>query len=198
MSKKFFALICIFIFPLVFSCHTAIHVPVPGETAVKIDNIYTEYYNIAENYMSMEKFDKAIEFYDLSMKNKNLYWSALYKKGRAYALAKDYKEARKIYNRLLKRDRTNTDLQVSIAYLYAMEGNYASSVNIYEYLCDKNPENAEILVNFINVLIANSQNDYAEQKFGELKEKFPDNSNIQEFEKIFEEKKDSESDPEKK
>ncbi len=198
MTKKPFALICTFLLPLFFSCHTAIHVPVPGETAVKIDNIYIEYYNIAENYMSMEKYDKAIEFYDLSMKNRTLYWSALYKKGRAYALAKDYKEARKVYNKLLKRDKTNTDLQVSIAYLYAMEGNYASSVNIYEYLCGKNPENAEILVNFINVLIANNQNDYAEQKFGELKEKFPDNSNIQEFEKIFEEKKDSEPEPAKK
>jgi len=84
-SFVFFILPAFFFFS---SCHTAIHVPVPGESQVKINNIYTEYYNIADSYMELEKYDKAIEFYSIALKNKTLFWSAYYKMGRAYALAK--------------------------------------------------------------------------------------------------------------
>ena len=79
-----------------------------------------------------------------------------------------------------------------------MEGNITSAINIYEYLCGKYPENSEILVNFINVLIADKRMDYAKSKFEELKKVFPDNSSIQEFEKVFAEAEDSADDTNKK
>ena len=71
--------------------------PVPGESQVKINNIYTEYYNIADSYMELEKYDKAIEFYSIALKNKTLFWSAYYKMGRAYALAKNFNKFPKNY-----------------------------------------------------------------------------------------------------
>ena len=159
-------------------------VPIPGETETKTNNIYIEYMNIADSYMDLNKYDKAVEFYTYALKNKNIFWTCYYKLGRAYVFAKKYKEARKIYNRLLKRDVNNTDLQISIAYLYAMEGKIESAINIYEYLCGKEQNNADILVNYINVLIAAERMDDAKTKFAELQERFPDNANIENLNKI--------------
>ena len=53
----------VFISLLFFSCNTSAHFPVPGESEVKKNNMYVEYLNIANTYMDLEKFDKAIEFY---------------------------------------------------------------------------------------------------------------------------------------
>lgn len=191
MKYKVFA----FLFSvLLFSCNTTVHIPVPGEPEVIKSNLYIEYQNIADTYMELEKFDKAVEFYKKAKKHKALYWSCLYKMGRAQALAKNYKEARKIYNKLLKRDKENVDLQVSIAYLYAMEGKLSSAISIYEYLYTKNPGNADILVNYINVLISDEQFEYAKLKFEDLKNNYPDNSSIETFQKKIDEY-DNEKDP---
>lgn len=188
MKRLFCAVFISFIF---FSCNTSAHFPVPGESEVKKNNMYVEYLNIANTYMELEKFDKAIEFYSKAVKYRPLYWTCMYKLGRAQALSKNYKEARKIYNKLLKRDRNNVDLQISLAYLYAMEGKISSSIAIYEYLCSNNPGNADILVNFINVLISDNQIDYAGLKFEDLKNTFPDNENIESFQKKFDEFEDN-------
>ena len=172
------------LFPLIFyACSSSVHLPVPGEDSVKVNNIYIEYMSLGDSYMDLGKYDKAVEYYSYARQNKDLYWTAYYKMGRAYAFAKNYKQARKVYNRLLKRDRSNLELQTSIAYLYAMEGNVSAAVSIYEYLEGQNKENADVLVNFINVLFADGQNDYAKIKLAELKERFPDNTSIAAFDK---------------
>lgn len=195
MKYLYFSLF-IFIF-FVSGCQTMPAVPIPGEIETKTNNIYIEYMNIADSYMELNKYDKAVEFYTYALKNKSIFWTCYYKLGRAYVFAKKYKEARKIYNRLLKRDKNNTDLQISIAYLYAMEGNLEAAINIYEYLCGKEPNNADILVNYINVLVADERMDYAKTKFNELKEHFPDNSNIENLSKVINTEVDENSDSQK-
>lgn len=173
----------IFFSLFVVACSSLNEFGIPGEIEAKRNNIYIEYMNLGDSYFELAKYDKAIEYYNLALKNKEIYWVCYFKLGRTYALAKKYTEARKIYNRLLKRDKNNTDIQISLAYLYAMEGKTDSAISIYEYLCSKEEYNADILVNYINVLILDEQLNYAKSKLTLLKEKFPDNQNIETFEK---------------
>ena len=52
---------------------------------------------------------------------------------------------------------------------------------------NNNTDNSEILVNYINVLIANNNVSEAKNLIVTLKEKFQDNKNIESFEKKIEE-----------
>lgn len=171
---------------LFFSC-ASVHVPIPGETEVKKNNIYVEYMNIADAYNELGKYDKSIVYYNYAMKNKSLRWSAYYKLGRSYAMNKDWLSAQKVYEHLLKRDSENTSLKMSLAYIYAMSGNLDDSEELYRTLYSENPDNSDILVNYINVLFAQNKYDQVRLKLAELKEKFKDNASISSFENKLEE-----------
>lgn len=175
------------LFPLLFFSCASFHVPVPGETVTKKNNIFAEYMNIADAYNDLGKYDKAIIYYRMAKSNKALRWSANYKLAHAYAMNKNWDEALKLYLELYKRDPENTSIQMSVAYIYAMNGKLSSAENIYVSLVEKNPENADVLVNYINVLFAMEKYDDVEKNLAVLKEKFKDNANISSFEKKLEE-----------
>ena len=54
-------IICLFL----ISCVSTI----PGEKAVILQNLSTEYFNIAENYLAQKNYSKAIENYKLSLRS---------------------------------------------------------------------------------------------------------------------------------
>jgi tetratricopeptide (TPR) repeat protein len=90
-------ILCFFYCVCFISCKSTVHLPIPGESTIKQNNIYSEYMSIGDAYLDLEKFDKAITYYQKAMVNKNLYWTAYYKLGRSYALSKKWKEAKKVY-----------------------------------------------------------------------------------------------------
>lgn len=164
------------------SC-ASVRVPVPGEAQIKKNNIYIEYMAIADAYNDLAKYDKAITYYQLAAKNRDLYWTALYKTGRAYAMNKNWAESKKIYQKLLERDADNTVLKMSLAYICAMDGDFEDSEKIYSELWEASKDNQDVLVNYINVLFAREKTEEAASLVAVLKEKFKDNSNIPTFEK---------------
>ena len=91
----FFLFICVFSFS---ACQTMPSVPIPGETETKTNNIYIEYMNIADSYMDLNKYDKAVEFYTYALKNKNIFWTCYYKLGRAYVFAQKYSQLQNTTN----------------------------------------------------------------------------------------------------
>lgn len=181
--KKAF-LLCLISFSVI-SC-ASVHLPIPGETAAFKHNIYTEYYAIADAYYDLAKYDKAVNYYSLSMKNKDLYWSSYYKLAKSYVALSNWNEAEKIFKDLLKRDSSNINLMMSLAYVEAMNNNLVASEKLYQELWTNNPDNADVLSNYINVKIALEKYDDAKELAATLKEKFKDNKNISSFEKYFE------------
>ena len=177
----------IFLLPVIFVSCASLRVPVPGETAVRKNNIFVEYMNIADSYNDLGKYDKAITYYKMAKSNRKLKWTANYKLARAYAMNKNWEEAQKLYLELYRRDPENISIQMSIAYIYAMNGKLPSAETIYSSLVKNNPENADVLVNYINVLFAMERYEEAEANLSVLKEKFQDNTNISSFEKKLEE-----------
>ena len=94
----------------------------PGESEIITTNISSEYFAIADEYLNLKNYQKAVQYYKLAMKNKSLNAAAYYKLARSYALAKDYESAEKCYTKLLSVDPENKDLQISLAYIKGMSG----------------------------------------------------------------------------
>jgi len=178
----------LYIFVCVFlsSCASK-PVPIPGDRTVKINNLYNEYYNIAEIYYSLEKYDKAEVYYKIAMENKNLHWACKYKIAKTYACQSKWKEAASIYQEILKRDSNNYSVKASLAYLYSMQNDNKKSLEIYEELCEIQPDNQEYLENYIAVLIYSKNLELANEKLLILKEKFPDSVNYTKLNSSFEE-----------
>ncbi len=176
----FFAVI---VFSL-FSCKTANQILVPNELNVHRKNIAKEYYNIAEAYSDLKKYDKAISYYKLSMRDSNLYSAAYYKLGRTYVLTEKYSEAEKVFVDLLKSDEENQTFKISLAYIYGKTGKYEKACGLYSSLLETNPDDSTILQNYIYILIAQDNFTEAETQFLILKQKFPELKELEEIQKL--------------
>ena len=163
------------------ACTSQYGINIPGQSGRIIKNLSTEYYNVAEGYMGIKNYSKAAEFYKLSMADKSLRTTAYYKLGRAYALAKDWENALPIYEDLLSRDTENKDLQVSIAYMYAMKGEVDEALKRYGQLSHQHPSDQTLLENYIALLIDSGKGEIAESQLVILKENFPDSTQISTF-----------------
>ncbi len=177
LNLYFFA--CLFLTSaLFFSCQTSNALRVPGESALIVKNISSEYFSIAEAYSNLRNYEKAITYYKLAMKNKSLRLSAYYKLARAYALSKDYENAAKCYKDLLALDPENKDLKLSLAYVKAMSGKTDEAILDYQELSQKYPEDSSVLENYINILLFTEKFEEAKAQCAVLEEKFPDNANL--------------------
>ena len=180
--KKYlgFSTFLVFFTVLLLSCASA-ELRVPGEAKIILKNISIEYYNIAEAYMGVKKYDKAAEYYQLAMRNEELYLLSYYKLARSYALAKNWEEAQKSYEYLLSLDPENTMIKTSLAYITAMSGEIYAAILKYKELLDLNPYDEGLLENYLALLINVGRGEDAEVSFFILKEKFPDNKQISTF-----------------
>lgn len=159
------------------SCGT-FEVTVPGESKVIERNISEEYFIIAEAYKGQSNYTKAIEYYTLALKNKDLHDSAYYQIALCQVYSKNWMNARKSFVKLLKRDPDNATLKMSLAYIEAMNGNLKKASRMYEVICAERPDDSEPLVNYINVLIADGKYLEAKEKLGLLENKFPDEEHV--------------------
>ena len=165
---------------LFFSCVSK-PIPIPGDKAKTINNIYAEYMNIADIYYSLEKYDKALQYYKLSMQNSKLYWAAYYKAAKTYAVQSNWEDALPMYRTLLRRDKENDSLKASLAYIYAMTGELKKAERAYKELIYLQPDNHEYLENLIAVYFAKKQYEDGKRYLDVLIEKFPDSENIAKF-----------------
>jgi len=172
---------------LFFSCSGTAHLPVPGEKNAVESNISVEYYSIASSYEELKNYKKAIDYYNLAKKNKKLRASSEYKIARCYALLKDWDNAQAGFEKILKKDPSNTNIKISIAYIMAMRGDLEASSQLYSILVSENSTDVSILKNYISVLCARGMFDEANVQLAVLKEKFPDDADISGIEKKLQE-----------
>lgn len=179
---------------LLTSCaSTNLSVPVPGQGAIKIRNIYAEYYTLGESYFKLEDYKKAAEYYELAMRKKEQYWAAYYKLAKCYVFTSDWNNALPMYKKILERDPENASLEASLAYIYSMKGEFQNSIQIYEELLLQQPHNQDYLENYLAVMAADDkkfEKKYAEkftQAYETLKEENPENKNLKTFEDKYKE-----------
>lgn len=172
---------------LFFSCSGTAHLPVPGEENAVESNISVEYYSIASSYEELKNYKKAIDYYNLAKKNKKMRASSEYKIARCYALLKDWDNAQAGFEKILKKDPSNTNIKISLAYIMAMRGDLEASSQLYSTLVSENLTDVSILKNYISVLCARGMFDEANVQLAVLKEKFPDDADISGIEKKLQE-----------
>lgn len=172
---------------LFFSCSGTAHLPVLGEKNAVESNISVEYYSIASSYEELKNYKKAIDYYNLAKKNKKMRASSEYKIARCYALLKDWDNAQAGFEKILKKDPSNTNIKISLAYIMAMRGDLEASSQLYSTLVSENSTDVSILKNYISVLCARGMFDEANVQLAVLKEKFPDDADISGIEKKLQE-----------
>lgn len=168
---------------LLLSCSATGGLQVPGEAKRIQNNLFSEYFLVADAYLENKKYDKAIEFYTKALEHPDLADSARYKIAYSHALAENWDKAIPAYTDLLEKDQENMELEKSLAYLYARQGNLAHSAATYRKLTEKNPYDQSLLENFITVLIAGNYLEEAEVALERLKTDFPDNTTAEDLEK---------------
>ncbi len=163
------------------SCTSAdVHI-VPGEKAALDKSITLEYFNIAESYKGLEKYDKAVEYYERAMVNKSLKDSCFYEIAICNVYLKNWNDAVISFRKLLKRDRENSTLKLSLAYIEAVRGNLKQAEKMYEQIIEEFPDELDPKKNYINVLVADKKYDKAEEYLKILEEKYPDDESIESF-----------------
>lgn len=173
MNKLYFLL-----FAFLFLACSSNKIFVPGEKQEKVKNIYVEYYKLADEYLAKENYAKAIEYYNIALNEKSVHNLAYYKLGRAYALNKQYDKALVVFENILKTDENNVNLKSSIAYLVAMKGDSKKASSLYKDLVQQNPKDANLLVNYISILISIEDLETAKINLEYLTETFPDTPQI--------------------
>lgn len=180
--KKFLPIIIFSFCVCLFSCKS-VNSFVPGQKKIQINNLYTEYYNIAETYYSLKNYSKAITYYTLCLENKDLYNASYYKLGLSYAMNKDWSNAQKVFSDIYKKDPKNNSIKSSLAYAYSMNGETKKAEELYFEITQSQSESCEYQENYIAILIQNEKYDLAEEQFSLLKEKFPNSTKISDIEK---------------
>ena len=178
--------VCKFFCPLFSACFLLLACSsndfyVPGEKNQRIEGIYSEYFNIAEEYFALKNYSKALEFYKIARQNKKLKKSAYYNMARCYAFTGEWAESIKIFEIFLKHDPANSNIKASLAYVYAMSGDYETSRRLYEELQISEPDVCDHLENYIMLLFAMEEYQVASVKIKILEEKFPDSEKIKEY-----------------
>ena len=179
--KKLLYIFCIFASLLSFSCSSSGNL-IPGQNKVKLQNIYSEYYNIAEAYFNLKNYSKALTYYNLCLENQTLHNNAYYKSGLCYIYTKKWDEALQIFSELYKNDAENASLKSTLAYINFMKDDKEKAISLYEELYSQYPENMEYLENLIAVYIAKEDNSMVEEKLAVLKENFPSSTKISKIE----------------
>lgn len=143
-----------------------------------------EYFDIAQSYEELKKYDKAIQYYGYASSSEEYKNVCSYRMAYCYAMKKDWGKAGELYSGLLTIDEENVSLQISLAYCYAMGGKLYESAALYEAIVSKNPDLVEGYKNYLSVLIAKDDKEKALEVFALLSEKFPDDESIPKFKDV--------------
>lgn len=176
-SRRFSKFLAGIFFVCLCGCETT-RIYVPGEKKVVIENIYGEYYSIADEYFKMKNYSKAAEFYTKAASSEPLHNAAFFNAARSFALAQKWDEAKKIYLEIEAADGKNFEVKQSLAYVYAMSGDFEKSEEMYKVLIETNPDLSEALVNYTIILLSQEKYEDAKTNLDLLKEKFPDEEKI--------------------
>ena len=190
MIKKFLKITKISLFFISFSffisCQSSSFIP--GQKNIQINNLYIEYFKIADSYYKLQDYTSAAEYYKKAMNSKEIYWDAYYKLAKTYAASTNWDQALFMFVKLQERDPENSGLKASLAYLYSMKGDFIKAKEIYEELLQTEEVNEKYLENYIAILLQNESiylenQSEVELKIETLKQFFPENKNIEIFNK---------------
>ena len=158
---------------LLFSCSSTGNVFADlfsGSAQVSSETLAAEYYDIANAYYDLKKYDKAIEYYEKTqdlLSEENL--TITYNLARIYAMRNMWSDSAIYYERIFSHDQNNTTIGMAYAYVLAKQGKTMEASALYRGFYERNPADKKLLANFILTLLDLDESYEASQLFEELK-----------------------------
>ena len=124
-----------------------------GSAQVSSETLAAEYYDIANAYYDLKKYDKAIDYYEKTqdlLPEENL--TITYNLARIYAIQNKWSSAEQYYSQIFDRDQNNSTIGMAYAYVLAKQGKAMEASALYRGFYERNPADKKLLANFILVL----------------------------------------------
>ena len=157
----------------------------------------TAYFEIAQAYTEISKYDKAAEFYLKAAKDPAHKNAAEYNLARVYGLQGDWEKAKNIFERQYKEAPGNVLIAKAYAYSLAATGDEARACEMYKKLYDEDSENPEAVLNYARILILSKRYDQALSFIEEMKTRFTESSENKAFAELEENIKKAQKEPNK-
>ena len=155
------------------------------------------YFESAQAYTEISKYDKAAEFYLKAAKDPAHKNAAEYNLARVYGLQGDWGKAKNIFERQYKEAPGNVLIAKAYAYSLAATGDEARACEMYKKLYDEDSENPEAVLNYARILILSKRYDQALSFIEEMKTRFTESSENKAFAELEENIKKAQEEPEK-
>jgi len=155
------------------------------------------YFEIAQAYAEVSKYDKAAEFYLKAAKDPAHKNAAEYNLARVYGLQGDWGKAKSILERQYKEAPENVLIAKAYAYSLAATGDEARACEMYKKLYDEDSENPEAALNYARILILAKRYDEALAFIEELKPRFTESTENKAIAELEEKIKKAQEEPEK-
>ena len=133
-----------------------------------------EYYELAEGYADLSKYDKAINYYKKAGQRKEYVNASNYGLARMYAFSAKWDEASKLFSDLYKQDPESTMIASAYAYSLASSGQYDKALSLYDSLYQKNNDDPVLARNYAEMLFISKKYEETLAQITLMKEKFPD------------------------
>ena len=130
------------------------------------------YFDIAQAYTDVSKYDKAGEFYRKTAKDPAHKNAAEYNLARVYGLQGDWAKARPILERQYQEAPGNLLILKAYAYSLAATGDEERACVMYKKLADEDAENPDSAINYGRILVLAKKYDEATALLTELKTRF--------------------------
>ncbi|AIW88956.1 tetratricopeptide repeat domain protein [Treponema sp. OMZ 838] len=155
------------------------------------------YFEIAQAYTEVTKYDKAAEFYLKAAKDPAHKNAAEYNLARVYGLQGDWGKAKNILERQYKDAPGNVLIAKAYAYSLAATGDEARACEMYKKLYDEDSENPEAALNYVRILILSKRYDQALSFIEEMKTRFTESTENKAFAELEEKIKKAQEEPNK-
>ena len=155
------------------------------------------YFEIAQAYTEVSKYDKAVEFYLKAAKDPAHRNAVDYNLARVYGLQGDWRKAKPILERQYKEAPGNVLIAKAYAYSLATTGDEARACEMYKKLYKEDSENPEAALNYARILILVKRYDEALSFIKELKTRFTESTENKAIAELEEKIKKAKEKPEK-
>ena len=155
------------------------------------------YFEIAQAYTEVSKYDKAAEFYLKAAKDPAHKNAAEFNLARVYGLQGSWSKAKPILERQYKEAPGNVLIAKAYSYSLAATGDEARACEMYKKLYDEDSENPEAALNYARILVLSKRYDEALSFIAELKTRFTESTENKAIAELEEKIKKAQEEPEK-
>lgn len=155
------------------------------------------YFEIAQAYTEVSKYDKAAEFYLKAAKDPVHKNAAEFNLARVYGLQGSWGKAKPILERQYKEAPGNVVIAKAYSYSLAATGDEARACEMYKKLYDEDSENPEAALNYARILVLSKRYDEALSFIADLKTRFTESTENKAIAELEEKIKKAQEEPEK-